>query len=377
MNKKNILIIPHSPLLNVKIRSQEISKILEKKNNVYYLIWDPYLSISPKTLFKKILNEIKQIFLFKPKIVLKNNLLFVKISTLYRPQKNMGKYNQWQLTRFIKKYKINLVISANTYYYPVPKIKNVKYIYDLVDDHTSICISKTKNYVENFIKNEIEKADKIITISNSLIKIIKERYQKNAVFIPNGVFLSQFTEFSEIELEAIREKYKLKGKFVIGFIGNHGSWSGLDFLIEVFNKLNISNKCLFIVGGGSEIEKLEKLANENIIFTKSISPEKINLYFKVIDLGVLPFVKIPFTDYAFPLKVLEYGAAGKKVIATPLQELVYLNFPHIVLTERKIENWVYAIEKEKNNIWNSEWDEAIKKYDWNVIIQKLQKIIEG
>ncbi|MFH1613297.1 MAG: glycosyltransferase [bacterium] len=134
---------------------------------------------------------------------------------------------------------------------------------------------------------------------------------------------------------------------------------------------------MFIIGGGSEIEKFEKLANENIIFTQNISPEKIHLFFKVIDLGVLPFIKIPFTDYAFPLKVLEYGASQKKVIATPLQELVYLNFPHLVLTERKIENWVNAIKKEKNSIWNQEWNEIIKKYNWNVIIQKLQKIIEG
>ncbi|MFH1613298.1 MAG: hypothetical protein ABIB46_06240 [bacterium] len=154
----------------------------------------------------------------------------------------MAKYNCWQITKFIKKHKIDVVINANTYYYPSPKLKNVKYIYDLVDEHTSICISKTKNYIENFIKNEIEKSNEVITISNSLSKIIKEKYNKDAILIPNGVSLFQFSNFSNTELEGIREKYKLKGKFVIGFIGYHGSWSGLDFLIEVFNKLDIPNK---------------------------------------------------------------------------------------------------------------------------------------
>ncbi|MFH1613299.1 MAG: hypothetical protein ABIB46_06245 [bacterium] len=76
---KNILIIPHTPLLNIKIRSQEIAKILQKNYNVYYLTWYPYLSFTPKTLFKKILNEIKHFFLFKPLIILKDNLFYVKI----------------------------------------------------------------------------------------------------------------------------------------------------------------------------------------------------------------------------------------------------------------------------------------------------------
>jgi glycosyltransferase involved in cell wall biosynthesis len=374
---KRILVIPHSPSLKVKVRSLELARQLAQKNCVFYLTWSPY---TPPSL-QKIWQEVRDFFFPSVKKNFLKNFLkdihLVKISSLYRPQKIMNKYNCWQLGRLIKKHKIEMVISANTYYYPVPHLSGGKYIYDLVDDHLSICAPKTKEYTQRFIKTEIKKANQVITITSSLARLIEKQFQRRAKVIPNGVDLKKFASFPPRELEKIKEKYQLKNKFVIGYIGYHGEWSGLDFLIEVFQRLSLANSCLFIVGGGEEVEKwLVKNKDERIIFTGPISPEKVHFYFKVIDLGVLPFISHPFTEHSFPLKVLEYGAAEKIVISTPLKELARANLPYIVLTERKVEAWVQAILKTKTKKWSPEWRNVLQKYDWREIGRRLKEVLE-
>lgn len=367
---KNILIIPHSPSLNVKVRSLEFAKCLANEYNIYYLTWNPYYPIS----FKKISLETKDFFR-KINVCRKDNIYFTKISILHRPLNFMLRYNEFQIKRFLIRYHIDIVINANAYFFKIPKIKNILYIYDLVDYHLGSCIEKTKVYMENFIKDEINKADKIIVPSYSLQTIIKKEYKKESIVIPTGINLETFKNISKEVIDKIITKYNLRNKFVIGYIGFHSNWSGLEFLINCFQKIKTKETVLFIVGEGSEVDKLKNKMIDGIIFTGQISPSIIQNYFQVIDIGVLPFVKNTFTDYALPIKIIEYGAAEKITIANKLLELQKINFPYVLFAEENnVLSWIEQIRKAKECKWNSEWNKTVEQYDYNIIKEKLKKL---
>ena len=82
------------------------------------------------------------------------------------------------------------------------------------------------------------------------------------------------------------------------------------------------------------------------------------------------------TDAALPIKILEYSACRKFVIATNLEELKILKFPNVILLPRKTHLWVKNIKNLKNRKWDKKWDKIIKNYDWKNIAKKLCKLVE-
>jgi hypothetical protein len=118
--------------------------------------------------------------------------------------------------------------------------------------------------------------------------------------------------------------------------------------------------------------------NPDVIFTGPIPPEQIATCFQAVDIGVLPFQICPFTDNALPLKILEYGAARKRVLATPLKELKTLAFPHVSLLEPDPALWSAALEQEAKapSPWNPGWDSVIAGYDWPLVLSNLPRLLE-
>lgn len=377
--KKNLLVIPHAPGQSVKVRSKEIARTLADKYNVYYLEWkQPNSQGRSAAIQSQIKNFCTSVTLEK-----ENKLTRVIIPVCHllvaRQIGNFNcaqKYNTWQLAKLIKQLNIHVVINASAYLFPCPQRKECLYVYDLVDDHADLSPPKLAPIVESFIKNEIEKADVVTTHTHQLMDIISERYGKKPIYVPNGTDLSDFKSVVDKDILELRRKYGLEGKFVIGFIGNHGSFAGLGFLLEVFDKLKkvMPDAVLFIVGPISPEVRIPEV--EGAIFTGPVSPKEIAKYFLAIDIGVLPFDKRPFTDNALPIKVIEYGAARKLTVATPLTELCRLQFPHVLLAEQQLDEWLDMISKAKKLKWQDEWNETIEQYNWKKICQTFEQIIE-
>jgi glycosyltransferase involved in cell wall biosynthesis len=57
--------------------------------------------------------------------------------------------------------------------------------------------------------------------------------------------------------------------------------------------------------------------------------EELPNYLKCIDVGIVPYTDSAFNRASFPLKTLEYLAAGRGVVATPLPAISWLNSPLI------------------------------------------------
>jgi len=113
---------------------------------------------------------------------------------------------------------------------------------------------------------------------------------------------------------------------------------------------------------------------EGDIALGSVAPANMPVIFSSIDLGVLPFEKTHFTDHALPIKLIEYGAARKCVLATDLIGVRELGLPYVHIVKRSEDHWVRVFEKIRNITWSNRYDESLRPFDWEVISQQVEAL---
>lgn len=181
--------------------------------------------------------------------------------------------------------------------------------------YTKLAFRRVAYFLERWICSN---AQKTIAVSTPLKEIlVREGVPvEKIVVMPNGISQEVFKR--KIDGSQIREKYSLGGKTVVGFVGWFKPWHGLDLLLEAFSRIENpagSFHCL-LVGDGPVGEDLRKLAekknlHEHVTFTGPIDSALIPEHLAAIDIAVLPRA----TAYASPIKLFEYMAMGKAVVA--------------------------------------------------------------
>ena len=168
-------------------------------------------------------------------------------------------------------------------------------------------------------------ADRVVAISHNLKNHLAAREipSDKISVVANGVELDNIKPTAP-DAE-YKEKWKLSGKQVVGYIGSFRGYEGLDLLIRAIARLSKirPDVVLLLVGGGRpEVEaELTALGNEPDLRERVIIPgwlpqERIPGVYALIDVLVYPRKRIPLTDLITPLKPLEAMAIGKPLIAS-------------------------------------------------------------
>ncbi len=364
-----VLFIPHSTNPGgVRIRSLELARAAAEKRRSYYLLPEERLSESRFDLpgrIKGLLNP----YTFLER---EGKISYVRLGLIRSDRQSAREYNKYRLERFIKEYDIQAVVNSDTGHYPFPENTGAVYLFDLADDHLG-ALSRSGDRaayerLKVFYKEEISKADIASSCSRVLLSSLKTLGAGNPLYIPNGVEPEAYRSVSETRIAKLKNSLGLQDKWVIGCIGNHEWWSGLEFLTAAFQKLKkrMDDAVLLIIGPGEEAERLEpKYRNDpSIRFLGRKDPEDMPLYFRMIDVGTLPFEKNRLTDAALPIKILEYTAAGKYIVASPLEELKIMNLGNVSLAALNEDQWAEELAKTRNRAWNSEYDRIIENYTW-------------
>ena len=182
-------------------------------------------------------------------------------------------------------------------------------------------------------KKALFSADHVVTICNGLAKQI-ERWgieKGNITIIPNAVDIDKFSK-PITENDVLKEKLKLHGKIVIGFLGSFYRYEGLHILLEALPEILNNNPdiVLLLVGGGQEERALKDQAkklgvSDKVIFTGRISHQHVPSYYNLIDIFVYPRESIRLTELVTPLKPLEAMAQYGLVAASDIgghQEMI-------------------------------------------------------
>jgi glycosyltransferase involved in cell wall biosynthesis len=182
-------------------------------------------------------------------------------------------------------------------------------VYDLMDEHSGFPFVEPE--VIRLEERLIAGADRIFASSAPLEAKIR-RAGRGSIRLPNGVEPGEFGE--------LPESVKVFGpdRPVIGYIGAVSRWIDIP-LIGALSRRR-PEWSFVLVGGtyGSRIGPLFGRANVHLAGERPY--EQLPSILADFDVAIIPFLRSPLTDATNPIKLYEYLAAGKPVVASRIPE---------------------------------------------------------
>lgn len=330
--------------------------------------------LSTKNKFQNISKKLPEI-IFELLEIFYNFIAFRKVKDEFKYKKYDFIYERyafltWVGMRYSQKNKVPFLLEVNfTSYTP------------LVRKRSKVLLILAR-YIE---KRVFDNAHAIFVVSSFLrdqlisMGVPKEKI----VFTPNAVDENVFGY--DYDVTDIREKYKLNQKIVVGYVGGFYCWHGLDLLLKAIKIIERKRKniSLLLIGEGPEKERLRELYKEikltsELIFPGMIEYEKLPYYIKALDICVLP----DFNNYGSPVKIFEYMAMGKPVVAPrlgPLEDVINDGKDGLLFEKGSIDKLAGCIEKILSDsslyskISNNAKGTIMRQHLWKHNVEKILK----
>lgn len=158
-------------------------------------------------------------------------------------------------------------------------------------------------------------ASMVLPVTGTLAEYVKRSgvADQRIAITPNGVDKEKFRPRTATE---VRVRLGFGRSLVIGFVGHIREWHGLDAVIALLARPALADAHLLIVGDGPVRPSLEELArrlgvSERVHFTGTMPRASLPELTCCIDIALQPDV----TPYASPLKLFEYMAAARAIVA--------------------------------------------------------------
>jgi glycosyltransferase involved in cell wall biosynthesis len=162
---------------------------------------------------------------------------------------------------------------------------------------------------------------------------------KEVVVVSNGADSEFFAR--NRELHQVLD-YATKNRKIVGWVGTLGSWVDLDLVYDAAEELAEVD---FILVGPFDSKTKTYLKNKpKNVHTLGIKKyAQIPSYVDLFDVGIIPFKSGPTSDATNPVKLYEYFALGKPVVATRLKTLENYADGHLLKTASTSGEFVEAI----------------------------------
>jgi glycosyltransferase involved in cell wall biosynthesis len=273
---------------------------------------------------------------------------------------------------------------------PAIKIKSkfkIPLILDLADMYSMI-------RPKRIIDKSFNESDKILVITDYLKQdLLQKGIPHKKIFqIPNGVDFEIFNPsiYNFEEIKSLRNSFDADKVVVFS-----GSLQDLNILIN--SAKNIIKKIptvKFIIIGDHRISSKSKNSWEKIVKKKNLEKyfkflgkkpkEDIPKYLLCADVCVDSFPNEPYFAAALPIKLLEYGACKKPVVATNVSETAKIishgKFGYLAEPDNYLEYGEFIIKllsnPEKAQEMGQNFYEFVRqKYQWEEIVNKLEQIL--
>lgn len=173
-------------------------------------------------------------------------------------------------------------------------------------------------------------ADHLIAVSEPLRQTLLTKWSlnpKKVTVVPNGVAIERFQPMTPVQIAATRQRFQLNGSPIVVFVGTFKPWHGLDQLLEAFASLSPErNTQLLLIGDGPMREQLEEQAQklqieQRVSVTGLLPPDDVAALLTAADIAVLSPRATPAAQAQSPMKLFEYMAAGRAIIAPALPNI--------------------------------------------------------
>lgn len=250
-------------------------------------------------------------------------------------------------------------------------------------------IARFNRFIITFLLRE---ADLILPISKALKDhLVKQGVEESKMMpLSEGIDIEAFWDKDG---EDVRRKYHLNDLKVTIYIGTMDKPRQLSVLIHALSRVRRNNQKvkLLMVGEGSDKENLKRLANElgmkdNTIFTGPVPQSQVPDFIAAANIGISPVPPLSFYKLSSPIKIFEYMAMGKPVVANkeiPEHKKVLEQSGGGVLTPFTVEAFADAMielldnpEKAANlGQKGKEW--IVKNRSYEILAKQVEKRLLG
>ena len=179
--------------------------------------------------------------------------------------------------------------------------------------HGGLSLSSLAKWSERYVWNS---ADKVLPVTQVLAKQIEAEGvpPERLEVIANGVNRREFS--LPIDGSPMKARLGIENKLVLGFTGFVREWHKLDRVIDLLTKPELGGWHLVVVGDGPVCVQLKQQAQllnvaDKVTFVGIVPRNEIRDYISAFDVALQPDA----VAYASPLKLFEYLAMAKAVIA--------------------------------------------------------------
>lgn len=216
--------------------------------------------------------------------------------------------------------------------------RNQKYIWEDSNLYFGRFSSLFSPLLRHLRKKDIEDAQKpdfIVSNSNFVKEWVKKNYNRDSLVIYPPVNLSNFPL-----------KKQKKNHYVT--VGRLEPYKRFDLVIKAFNK---TGQKLIVVGDGSQIKKLKRIAKKNIEFVGFVSSQEVYQYISTakgfVHAGIEDFGIAPIEAQSCGTPVIAYGYGG-------VLETIIENKTGIFFKQNTVECLIQAIQKFEKITFNPE-----------------------
>lgn len=190
--------------------------------------------------------------------------------------------------------------------------------YDIVDDQELL---PTAAWYSGTHLKWLREADVVSATADSLAEKLR-RIRDDVLLLPNGVSLEDWRHAADTPLPPDMRKAR-NAEVVVAYYGAIGVWFDWElFEAAVSSKPDWSFVLIGFRFGVDEQELLDRVDRYPNLYYLGAKPHpELSGYMAHVDVATIPFKLNEITHACSPLKLFEYMAAGKPIVATPMHEI--------------------------------------------------------
>lgn len=179
----------------------------------------------------------------------------------------------------------------------------------------------------------------LVTVTARLLgeKVQESLPGREYLYLPNAVNSTLFEPLKDYEIP----RDLVRGKKTLLYFGSlYGEWFDWEKVLYVAEHCDCE---INLIGSKDWIQGTVESAPPNLHFLGEKKQDTLPAYLAYSDIAILPFKNCDIGKYVSPLKIFEYIAMNKPVLATPLDDIS--GYPNVFVSDDK-EEWARAVEQD-------------------------------
>lgn len=300
-------------------------------------------------------------------------------------RREVNRVNQWVLAAYIRRALRGLGFREHLLWTYLPTTVDLVdhldpalLVYHCVDEHSAFPGFVDPEVVSTYDSSLTSRADLVITTAAALQEA-RLPMNPHSFHVPNAADVTMFSHALDEGLEEPADMAVIPHPRV-GVIGVHDERLDVQALEAV--ALADPGRQVVLVGplqpGDVDEARLRALPNIHLLGGKR--REELPAYLRALDVALIPYVRNELTRNIFPLKLYEYLAGGRPVVAAALPELVRLDLPEEMLLlahgPGDYAALVHRALKGDNAALRRKRSAAAREHSWDARVEDISCLVE-